>query len=70
MVIIRFMTSVLACRIVCMFEIAGLRENTMEIILEYDIPDDRLRYRPIIAQLGIREPEKHDVAVSVREVAC
>lgn len=70
MVVIRFMTSVLACRIVCMFEIAGLRENTKEIILECDVPDDRFRYWPMAAQSGIREREKHGVAVSVREVAC
>lgn len=39
-VILRFMIGVLACRIVCMFEIAGLRENTKEIILECDVPED------------------------------
>ena len=67
-VVVRFMTSVLACRIVCMFEIAGLRENIREIILECDVPEDRLRYWPMAEELGIRERDKHGTAVSVREV--
>ena len=52
-VIARFIGSVLACRIVCMFEIAGLRENTREIIFECDVPENRLRYEPAAEQIGI-----------------
>lgn len=51
MVIVRFIASVLACRIICMFEIAGLRENTKDIILECDVPENRIRYWPMAAQL-------------------
>ncbi|KAL6717583.1 hypothetical protein ACLMJK_005498 [Lecanora helva] len=42
-VIARYIGSVLACRIICMFEIAGLRENTKEIIFDCDAPENRFR---------------------------
>lgn len=53
LVIARFIGSFLACRIVCMFEIAGLRENTREIFLECEVPENRLRYEPVADQLEI-----------------
>ena len=52
-VIARYIGSVLACRIICMFEIAGLRENTREIILHCDVPEDRFRPWAEATQLGI-----------------
>ena len=30
-----------------MFEIAGLRENTTEIIVECNAPESRLRFEPV-----------------------
>ena len=44
-VIARFMASVLACRIVCMYEIAVLRENCTEIDFEYVEPENRFVYK-------------------------
>lgn len=43
----RYMTSVLACRIIVMYEIAGLRERCQwPIVLKYDEPEDREKHDP------------------------
>lgn len=42
----RFMASVLACRIIVMYEIAGLRERCQGIVLKYDKPEEREEHDP------------------------
>lgn len=42
----RYMASVLVCRIIVMYEIAGLREQCQEIVLKYDKEEDREVYDP------------------------
>ena len=46
-VIARLMASVLICRVICMYEIAGLRENCKEIEFEYEEPENRFTYNPV-----------------------
>lgn len=42
----RYMSSVLVCRIIVMYEIAGIRERCQDIVLKYNEPKGRERYEP------------------------
>jgi hypothetical protein len=40
----RYMSSVLVCRIICMYEISGLREQCKQIVLTYEKPNEKGSY--------------------------
>ncbi|KAH8658398.1 hypothetical protein BX600DRAFT_514890 [Xylariales sp. PMI_506] len=66
----RFMTSVLCCRVVCMYEIAGLRERCSVIVQRYQKPESRDRFEddeprtPTLKQMITKQPSMDSLCLN------